>query len=223
MTTQYNVFLTSDPTDLPENQMQLVRNPSDPYFYPALNPNPDMSYRTESQIFGTKEGNGTILPFSGDGMAAAVSSKFFAETLMIGDRLRFSRNNSFYDGMNQLAVVADIVRDSVGVPTKIRLTDASAANTVDHSGFNGNMTIEIISQRAFNSAHHNQLTCELPFPMDIKSIELCAYSLQNVSTASPSMRPGVEDPTGNQDCHDYYSVHIDPYSLVPQLCPTTLG
>jgi hypothetical protein len=33
-----------------------------------------------------------------------------------------------------------------------------------------------------------------------------------VSTASPSMRPGVEDPTGNQDCHDYYSVHIDPYS-----------
>ena len=216
--TQWDVFLTSDPTELPEKNSSdpvEVPNAQVPYWYPSGNP--DMSYRvTDTQnIFGTRAHD--RLPFkTTDAAKAAASSKFFSETLMVGDRLRFSKNddNLLSRTPHYYTHVARIVKNEGGVVTDLVFVEGNTANTVDSTAWD-DITFTILSQRAFNSAHHNQLECELPFPMKIKSIELCAYSLQNVSTVPDAGSAGVEDATGNQDCHDYYSVHIDPFSSPP--------
>ena len=216
--TQWDVFLTSDPTELPENnQIMQVPNPQQPYWLPS-EPS-DMWFRATQHIFTTRSYES--LPFNtnmsqNEGVAAlaARTSKFFAETLMVGDRLRWSRNAMANGGPHQYTHVARIVRNEDGMVTRLVFVEPDSADTLDSSAWN-DFTVTILSQRAFNSAHHNQLECELPFPMKIKSIELCAYSLQNVSTVPDAGSAGVEDATGNQDCHDYYSVHIDPFSSPP--------
>jgi hypothetical protein len=170
-----------------------------------------MSYVTPEKILQTPTGRSALQFMNTTSGAAAKASKFFKETLMVGDRLRFSRNDLSDGGPHQYAQVTELVKRDGKLLDYVYLSDKEVCTTVTGDDWTV-VTITILSQRAFNSEHHNQLTCELPFPMKIKSIELCAYSLQNVSTASEAMRPGVEDATGNQDCHDYYSVHIDPYS-----------
>ena len=214
--TQWDVFLTSDPTELPEKNSSdpvEVPNAQEPYWYPSGDP--DMSYRATEQIFGTRSYD--RLPFKTTAVAqAAATSKFFSETLMVGDRLRFSYNKDadLTRTPHYYTHVARIVKNEGGVVTDLVFVEGNSAGVIDSTAWD-DITFTILSQRAFNSAHHNQLECELPFPMKIKSIELCTYSLQNVSTVPDAGRPGVEDGSGNQDCHDYYSVHIDPFSSPP--------